>query len=508
MTATTGTSGPTPTSAVTTEPRARSFARISVRTRITVVIALLSTAAMAGAGVLVYTLESARIERQTSEQIDQEIAEFRRLQGGVDPQTRRPFTDVGRLLDLFLTRNVPDDDEILLAYTGADTEPSRTVNRNAEDFLTEPAYAAAVRALFDDGGTEVLDSDAFGEVWVTVLPVLNDSTRGALVIVSFLADEHDEINQTMGTYAIVALLSLGLLVLLASTQSGRLLAPLRTLRETASDITTTDLSRRIPEQGNDDITALTRTFNVMLDRLQGGFVTQRQFLDDAGHELKTPLTVLRGHLELLDPASPDDVVETRDLLLEEVDRMSRLVGDLILLAKSNRPDFVTTAPCDVAGVTEGALARARALGERSWVLDEVAEVDADLDEQRVTQALLQLCDNAVKHTRPGDTVALGSSYDGSRVRLWVRDTGPGVPPGDRQQIFERFGRSVVPDGDEGFGLGLSIVRAIALAHGGDVLVEDADPRGARFVLSLPTTPPARPTLIPTPDPEVPSWPAS
>ena len=92
-----------------------------------------------------------------------------------------------------------------------------------------------------------------------------------------------------------------------------------------------------------------------------------------------------------------------------------------------------------------------------------------VDEQRLTQALLQLCDNAVKHTDAGDVVALGSSYDGDTARLWVRDTGPGVAPEHREQIFERFGRSAVPDDDEGFGLGLSIVRAIARAHGGTVV---------------------------------------
>jgi signal transduction histidine kinase len=108
-----------------------------------------------------------------------------------------------------------------------------------------------------------------------------------------------------------------------------------------------------------------------------------------------------------------------------------------------------------------------------------------VDEQRITQAVLQLADNAVKHTRPGDVVAIGSSYDDSGARLWVRDTGPGVPEADRELIFERFGRSEVRGDDEGFGLGLSIVRAIALAHGGSVSVEDTDPHGARFVIALP-----------------------
>lgn len=111
---------------------------------------------------------------------------------------------------------------------------------------------------------------------------------GALVIINFLAREHTELNGTLRTYTLVALLCLGLITTIAGFQSGRLLAPLRTLEETARDITATDLSRRIPERGNDDITALTRTINLMLERLDAGFTDQRRFLDDAGHELKTP----------------------------------------------------------------------------------------------------------------------------------------------------------------------------------------------------------------------------
>ncbi|HEY1119676.1 MAG TPA: HAMP domain-containing sensor histidine kinase, partial [Acidimicrobiales bacterium] len=189
-----------------------------------------------------------------------------------------------------------------------------------------------------------------------------------------------------------------------------------------------------------------------------------------------------------------EIAETKELLLDEVDRMARLVGDLILLAKSDRPDFLRLESVDAGALTADVLAKARGLGDRAWTLDESADAVITADEQRLTQALLQLADNAVKHTSPGDTVALGSSYDGHRVRLWVRDTGPGVPPDQRDVIFERFGRAAVPPGDEGFGLGLSIVSAIARAHGGTVALEDpvedpvesAAPRGARFVITLPT----------------------
>jgi signal transduction histidine kinase len=111
-----------------------------------------------------------------------------------------------------------------------------------------------------------------------------------------------------------------------------------------------------------------------------------------------------------------------------------------------------------------------------------------MDEQRITQAVLQLADNAVKHTEPGDEVAIGSSASDGWARIWVRDNGPGVPAADRQRVFERFARSQVTEEDEGFGLGLSIVSAIAEAHDGTVSVEDAVPQGARFVISLPIEP--------------------
>jgi two-component system, OmpR family, sensor kinase len=340
--------------------------------------------------------------------------------------------------------------------------------------------------LIRNSGSTRLQDPADGELMVTVQSVRQGRQTGALVVVTYLDRTRAGLLDTMRTYALVAGLALLLVTALAGWQSGRLLSPLRTLRGTAEEIGETDLSRRIAVVGNDDITALTRTVNGMLDRLEAAFVDQREFLDDAGHELRTPLTVLRGHLELLDVENPADVEETRALLLDEVDRMARLVGDLILLAKSARPDFVTTGPVGLAGLTSGLLAKARGLGDRDWVLDAAADTTVVVDEQRITQAVLQLADNAVKHTCPGDVVAIGSSYDGRVVRLWVRDSGPGVPPVDRHQIFERFGRSVVAAGDEGFGLGLSIVRAIADAHGGSVCVEDAVPTGARFVITLPT----------------------
>lgn len=475
----------------TTTDRSRRLprrAQFSVRTRLTVALSVLTASALTAAGVLVWVLESARIDREVDERIDQEIAEFRQLDEGKDPDTARPFDDVTRLLEVFFQRNVADRDELLLGYDETAAGPLSTDDEDSPrlGIRDDPGFQEAMTDLDSDGGTRKLETAAFGEVWVTVVPVRNNRTDGSLVLVNFVDDARSELNRTMRTYALVALLMLGLIAFLAAWQSSRLLAPLRTLRLTAGEITATDLSRRIPEIGRDDITALTRTINDMLERLEAGFAAQRDFLDDAGHELRTPLTVLRGHLELLRQGDPDDVAETQALLLDEVDRMSRLVDDLLLLAKSRRPDFVRPAPVDLAVLTGSLAAKSRALGEREWSVDEAAATTVRLDEQRVTQAVLQLADNAVKHTSPGERIALGSSWDGHDVRIWVRDTGDGVAETDRERIFERFGRAGVRPGDEGFGLGLSLVRAIAEAHGGRVQVYAEAPRGSRFVITIPT----------------------
>lgn len=484
----------------TTEPSRPRRAGLSVRVRITAAVALLVTVALAGAGVIVYVIERGRIDNSVQREVEQELDEFARLETeGVDPETGIPF-DVEGLLRTFLERNVPDDDELLVGWVG----DGPAMRFPEDDLVNDEAFLDAARPLVAEGGTTYIDTDK-GEVRITSQPVRQGDTSGALLVVAYLDEDRAELRATMRTYTIVALLSLVIVAGAAAWQSGRLLRPLRTLRRTAEDISATDLSRRIPETGNDDITALTRTVNTMLDRLEAAFVGQRQFLDDAGHELRTPLTVLRGHLELLDTGSPEEVEETRALLLDEVDRMARLVGDLILLAKTGRPDFLAPRETDLSDLATSVVAKARALGDRRWVLDTPygdGAVRVVVDEQRITQALLQLADNAVKHTDVGDEVGIGAEVRGGRVRCWVRDSGDGVPPENRQRIFERFGRAAVRPGDEGFGLGLSIVAAIAEAHGGSAYADDppADrPAGARFVIDLPAVRPLE---------EDSTWPAS
>jgi two-component system, OmpR family, sensor kinase len=474
---------------------------VSVRTRIILAVALLVALALAGSGAIVYLIEHERNREQAMNEVDQEVEEFSTLQeNGIDPDTGEPFDGVVPLLETFLDRNVASPSEAFLAWYDGDALPGQDPGDDA--YLGDPEFDAIVEELTPSNGDRLWESPTDGEVLIAVQSVQfeNDDRVGALVVVQELSERDALLAETMRTYAIVAFLSLLMVLVIARWQSGRLLSPLRTLRTTADRIGASDLSQRLPVKGNDDITALTRTVNGMLDRLESAFVSQRQFLDDAGHELRTPLTVLSGHLELLDSASIEEVEATRKLLLDEVRRMARLTRDLIVLAKSERPDFLRIEPVDLGVLTGDLVAKARGLGDRDWRHDGAPAVRVDVDRQRITQAVLQLADNAVKHTGEDDEIVVGADVAGDCVRVWVQDSGSGVPPEDREHIFERFGRSVVPENDEGFGLGLSIVRAIATGHGGTAHVEDAPGGGARFVLTLP--------IRRTDHEETQSWPAS
>src|SRR5690606_24215970 len=127
--------------------------------------------------------------------------------------------------------------------------------------------------------------------------------------------------------------------------------------------------------------------------------------------------------------------------MDEVDRMSRLVSDLLVLAKSGRTDFVIAEPTDVGVMMESVLARVRSLADREWSIETYTHAMVLLDQQRIVQALLQLADNAVKHTEPGDVIAVGATIVGTDLELWVRDTGTGVRDDDRDRIFDRFAQS-------------------------------------------------------------------
>jgi two-component system OmpR family sensor kinase len=298
------------------------------------------------------------------------------------------------------------------------------------------------------------------------------------------------IRSAFTTYAIVAAFALVAIGLVGWFVAGRLLRPIRRLREAASRITASQLDERIAVVGHDDVSILTETVNGMLDRLDTAMTSQRQLLDDVRHELKTPITIIRGHLELLDADNPADVEATRALAIDELDRMSGLVDDIEALAETQRATL-HLQPVDVADLTADVFAKVSALGGHDWQLDGAAQAIVPLDASKITQAWLQLADNAAKYSPNGSTIVVGSRLIDDSIEFWVSDRGRGIPREAWGRIFERFGRVDAGRGIRGSGLGLPIVAAIAAGHGGRVTLASSD-SGSRFGILIPL--PALPAL--------------
>ncbi|WP_101832881.1 sensor histidine kinase [Frankia canadensis] len=456
---------------------------------------LLVALALGGSVLAARQVLMARVDERVDQGLAKEVSELRRfVDKSVDPATRRSqFPDVRALLKAHLERAIPDRNQTMLAlvdgvpaYRSAETPPYRLDTDRA-------ATAAFVSSVAGGQPHYGRVGTSAGDVRYVAVPVSvrGHSERGVFVSAVFVDRERAEVDEVARVLGIVGFGALAVAGAAGWMVAGRVLAPVRMVRRTAQTITETDLSRRIPIGrgwgGRDEITELTRTFNGMLHRLEQAFETQRAFVDDAGHELRTPITIIRGHLELLGD-DPDDRAETVALVLDELDRMSRMVDDLLVLAKAEQPDFLRREPVDLAGFTTDLFVKTRALAPRGWRLAAVGDGRVLADRQRLTQALLQLAQNAAEHTRTGDTIAIGSAADDRAARFWVADSGPGVSPADRARIFERFARGASarppsPAGG-GAGLGLAIVRAIATAHGGTVRVSGEPGAGATFTLEL------------------------
>ncbi|WP_144300626.1 sensor histidine kinase [Stackebrandtia nassauensis] len=459
----------------------RGGAGFSARARILAWMLLLVTGALFVSVFATYEVLLSRLDVRLEDELGHEVDKFRGFtKGGLNPATGEAYTGVEQVLEVYLYRSLPEEHETYVAvvdgvpYKRSAKEPPARIDQNRELIkrITD----------VDAPATGWIETSA-GEARYAAIPVTVDGRDevGHLVVAEFRDVEAADINEAMVVLILVGLAAIGLAGIGGWLAAGRILAPVRLVRNTAERISETDLSERIPVRGRDDVAALTQTFNTMLDRLEESFAAQREFVDDAGHELRTPITVVRGHLELLGQGidDADERAETLRLVMDELDRMRRIVDDLLVLAKSGTPDFLRPADVDLAELTVEVVAKVRTLGDRRFVIDEMAETVIRSDEQRLTQALMQLVANAVRHTGPGDEIGVGSSVTEQRVRLWVRDSGPGVAAADRERIFERFVTGPARDREgngstgSGAGLGLAIVRAIAEAHGGRVTVTDA-----------------------------------
>ncbi|MFT4030715.1 MAG: HAMP domain-containing sensor histidine kinase [Protaetiibacter sp.] len=332
-------------------------------------------------------------------------------------------------------------------------------------------------------GTAVTDRGTLRYIAIPV-EMPGDPDKGVYIRAVDLGAELEPVTLSMITFAIASVGTLLAIGFVGWFVVGRLLSPIRHLRDTADSITLTDLGARIPEQGNDDIADLTRTVNSMLDRLEGSVDVQRQLLDDVRHELKTPITIVRGHLEMMDAGDITDVEATREIGIAELDRMTRLVDDIDLLAAVEGDQF-SMGMVDIQTLTARVGELVGVIAGHTWRVEAQGRGIIDGDADRLLQAWLQLADNAAKYTPEGSPIEIGSAVEPAGATLWVRDHGPGIPPAARHRIFRRFDRAQSKRAIGGSGLGLAIVDAIAKAHGGTCAVTDTPGGGATFTIHVP-----------------------
>ncbi|GAB3529768.1 sensor histidine kinase [Arthrobacter monumenti] len=461
---------------------------LTVRARVLAAVMSLVTVGLIVAGGTAYLLQRNQVDEIINDSLGRSVTEFRALaEDGIDPSTLERFTTADGLVSVAMQRTVPARNEGMLGFSAGELRfvaPAPVPVRLEDD--TELVNWIEAYDPQDTIRIQTVETSTT-DYRMVVVPVQlsSDPTPGLFVLAFDRSAELSRINETFFTYSLVGLGSLLLISVVSWLVAGRLLRPIRLVRETAQHIGESDLSQRIPVTGNDDLSELTRTVNAMLDRLQNAFGSQRQLLDDVGHELRTPITIVRGHMELLDVNDPEDVGSAQTIALDELDRMHLLVDDLVTLANVDRPDFVREQELDVGKLTDDVLDKARPLGKRRWIIDARTSRTCSVDPRRITQAWLQLAANAVKFSEPGSTIALGSQVVDDRLKLWVRDEGIGVAPADQSRIFERFNRGSRTSRSEGSGLGLTIVSAIARAHGGSVGLESASGVGSIFTLDLP-----------------------
>jgi heavy metal sensor kinase len=295
------------------------------------------------------------------------------------------------------------------------------------------------------------------------------------------------------------------LALLLGTRGGLLLAnqalrPVDRLTCAAEQIATGDLTERVPEPAQmDEVGRLAATFNYMISRLQAAFERQKQFTSDASHELRTPLAVMRGDIEitLRRERPPEEYKRVLTSNLEEIMRLSRLVEDLLTLARGDTGQIeLRCEPVDlndlcrqmVEYITPLAGQREQTLVYRPPSGGDDAPVMVNVDLLRIKQLLLNLLDNAIKYTEPRGRITLSLKVEGRDAVVSVADTGRGIPEEDLPHIFERFFRRSAKTADRsaaGFGLGLSIVKWIVDSHGGRIEAKSELGKGTEFIVRLP-----------------------
>jgi two-component system, OmpR family, sensor kinase len=356
---------------------------------------------------------------------------------------------------------------------------------NGPDVL-EPLFRADRLPEGTLGRRETIPSEV-GDIRSSAAPiVLGDEQVGSYQIVAPLAPARAEALTAAGLVAAAAAVSLLIGAALLTTALWRSLSPLQGLASAARSTEFRRLHGRVevPET-DDEVGILAREFNSMLDRLELASASQTEFMASISHELRTPITIARGHLEMLRTVGREDPValqETVEVVEDELHRMGRLVEDLMAIARSNMEGFVRPRELELVAFFEDLELKIAGLKVDQVRLEPPPPVIIAADPDRLSQAVLNLVTNAHVHTPAGTRIAIRAAERPGEIVVTVEDHGPGIPASIREEVFAPFIRA--GDAPNSTGLGLAVVRAVVEAHGGQVELETG-PGGTRFHLHLP-----------------------
>jgi heavy metal sensor kinase len=360
--------------------------------------------------------------------------------------------------------------------------------------LDQDVIAAALAGRTEYSAAQDEDDETLRLISVPVRP---DVAQGDIAGVLQVGLDRNEIDEPLAGL-LGALTLAGPLVLLIAAAGGYLLAgralrPVAIITDLAARIGAGDLRSRLNlDLPDDELGRLARTFDAMLARIDDAFERQLRFTDDAAHELRTPLSMMRSQVDLTlaRPRSTGAYREALQAVDGDIERMAALVGTLLTLARSDAGQLAAErARFDLADTVRLVLEQYAPVAQEASITlrDETASAPLVADEDLLMQLLVNLIDNALAHTRSGGTVVAGCQRDNGRIHLWVTDTGEGIASQHQDRVFDRFYRVDAGRTRErgGAGLGLAICKAIAEAHGGTIDLTSRLGSGTRVGIVLP-----------------------